>query len=75
MVHQRRQVVSALQAKAMIVAMVNPQEASKAATAYLDVALPTDPEENMQRDLLKEAALEAIGKLGPISLSDIKLSR
>lgn len=75
MVHQRRQVIQALQAKALIVALVNPAEAQKAAAAYLDVALPTDPAEAQQRDLLKEAALEAIGKLGPIALSDIKLSR
>ena len=75
MVHQRRLVVTALQAKAMLVAMVNPNEAANAAKAYLDVAVPTDPMETQQRDLLKEATLDAIGRMGPIALADIKLSR
>ncbi len=75
MVHQRRLVITALQSKALLVAMVNPNEASKAAEAYLGIAVPTDPTEVQQRDLLKEAALEAIGRMGPISLADIKLSR
>lgn len=75
MVHQRRQVVSALQAKALITAAVNPEKAADAAKAYLEIALPTDPLEAQAKDLLKEETLAALGKLGPISLSNIRVGQ
>ena len=75
MVHQRRQVVEALKAKALITAAVNPEKAVDAATAYLEVALPTDPMEARAKDLLREQTIEAIGRLAPISTSSIKLRR
>ena len=72
LVHQRRQIIDALQAKAYLTAMVNPEGAEKAAQEYLAMAIPVDPEAARLRDVRQQRLADAIGKMAPIPLSMVR---
>lgn len=72
MVYQRRLLVEALKAKAMLVAMVNPKEAPKAAEDYFSIALPVSDSETLRRDLARETMMREVAKMAPIPLSTMR---
>jgi hypothetical protein len=75
MVHHRRQLAAALQAQALIQAVVNPEKAADAAKAYFTIAMPVDQSAEQRKVLARELLVEEISKMAPISLSDVKFGK
>jgi len=72
MVYQHRMTIEALKTKALLLAQLDPERASKAASDYLEKAVPIDEasREAQQRD--RERELEQIANAKPIYMSEIK---
>lgn len=73
MVYQRRMLVEALKTKALLLAQLNPEQASKAAKDYMEHAIPVDAEAKDAHLRAKERELEQLANAEPIRLSDLKM--
>lgn len=72
MVHQRRMTVEALKTKALLVAMLNPERAEKAAQDYFEAAMPVSEDARDQQLKSREQELEEIANMKPITMGQIK---
>ena len=75
MVFQRKMEVEALQTKAILMALVNPEKAEKAAQDYFAVIMPVSDAEERRREWLQEQQLKAIEQMGPIPLSEVSFGQ
>jgi hypothetical protein len=72
MVYQRRMTVDALKTKALLLASLDPERASKAAQDYFECAIPVDDKSREDRQRDRERELEQIANAEPIHMSQIK---
>lgn len=74
-VYQRRMMLEALRTESLMMASSNPEAAAKVAERYREHAVPVDPEEAELEMFRREREMKEIAKMGPISLSEIKLGK
>jgi hypothetical protein len=72
-VYQRRLFIDSAKTKALLMALINPDKASECAQAYMELAIPTDPEDAKLDELRKEQLVKEVEQMGPIPLSQVKV--
>ena len=70
LVYQRRMMLEAMKTQAMCIAYVNPEGAQDAMKAYLDIAMPIDPEQIAAAERDKERQLDDVANMGAFSLDN-----
>jgi len=71
-VYQRRMTVEALKTKALLMAMLNPERAEKAAQDYFEAAMPVSEDARDEQLKAREKELEDVANMKPISLGAVK---
>ena len=72
-IYQRRMNLEALKTKAILMALVNPDKAAEPAQTYMEMAVPSDPEEVKLKELQKEQLVKEVEQMGPIPLHQVKV--
>ncbi len=73
MVYQRRMTVEALKTKALLLASLDPDRASKAAQEYFECAIPVDEQSREDQMRERERELEQIATAEPIKISQLRM--
>lgn len=72
MVYQQRMTIDAMKTKALLLAQIDPERAAKAASDYLERAVPIDEASREAQQRARERELEQIANAEPIHMSQIK---
>lgn len=72
-VYQRRMFIESAKTKALLMALINPDKAADCAQAYMEMVIPTDPEDAKLDELRKEQLVKEVEQMGPIPLSQVKV--
>lgn len=71
LVFQRKMEIEALQTKAILMALVNPEQAETAARDYFEMIMPVSEAEERRKAWVQEQQLKDIEQMGPIPLSQV----
>jgi len=75
MVFQRKMSVEALQTKALLTALVNPEKADEAARAYFELVVPVSDEDRKREEWRREAELREVEEMDPIPISQFEFGK